>query len=136
MKKKVFIILSIVLLSIISLIIILFFIIKSNSSYQVPDGYIAEFHGGYGEVTYTTYIYKIDNSKDNYGFKYISVEYTTISYGNPQSKGKLIEKGEVGFTDEVFTVAKKNNSYSYVKLPNDNSKIYSIEEYQNMFLMD
>ena len=134
MKKKIilFIILFIILLS----GVFAFLYMKSKESYQVPEGYIAEFHGGYGEVTYTTYIYKIDNDKGNYGFEYISVEYSNISHGNPQRRGKLMEKGEVGFTDEVFEVAKKNYAYSYVKLPNDDSKIYSIDEYKKMFLKD
>lgn len=39
------------------------------------------------------------------------------------------------WTDDVFTVAEKNNAYSYVTLPND-KKTYTIEEFQSMFLMN
>ena len=134
MKRFLLFAIPIVIIGVISVFI--YVGMMKNRNYDVPEGYIAEFHGGYGEITYTTYIYKMDNGKDNYGFQYISVEYTTISNGNPQRTGMLMEKGEVGFTDEVFEVAKKNKSYSYVKLPDDNSKIYSIEDYQKMFLMD
>ena len=44
--------------------VFLFLSLKHEVEYfgsEVPDGYIAVFHGGSGEITYSTYIYKIDN---------------------------------------------------------------------------
>lgn len=54
-------------------------IIKNS---DIPDGYIAIFHGGEGERTYETYIYKIDNGHANMGFKYINVTSTKESLGS------------------------------------------------------
>ena len=111
------------------------FIVNKNKDYEVPAGYIAVFHGGQGEVTYSTYIYKIDNGKSNYGFKYISTQNTTTSYGSSTYRVKLIDKGTVEWTDDVFKIAEKNNSYSYVIIPDVASgKQYTIEEFRESFL--
>ncbi len=53
---------------------------------------------------------------------------------NEEKSRKVTKKGSVQWTDDVFKVAKENNAYSYVTLPNSD-KIYTIEEYQNMFFM-
>lgn len=99
----------------------------------IPENYIAVFNGGSGERTYSTYIYKTDNGSENSGFRYINTENTTVSYGSPNWKVKITGQGEVQWTDDVFEVAKNNFAYSYVKLPND-KKIYTIEEFQKMFI--
>ena len=108
---------------------------KEGKDQEVKEGYIAVFHGGAGEITDETYIYKQDNNEANRGFDYINTTSTTTSWGSPMWESKVTKKGSVEWTDEVFTIAKKNNAYSYVTLPNS-EKIYSIEEYQNMFLMN
>ena len=135
--KKTIIIISIILL--IAIISIVFIFKKTNInifySNEIPDGYVAVFHGGAGEITYETYIYKIDNDQANYGFEYINTTSHTVRYGSSEWTHKVTGKGKIGFTDEVFIVAKDNYAYSYVTKPND-SKIYSIEEFQSMFLMD
>lgn len=108
---------------------------KRQTNNHIPNDYIAVFNGGYGEVTYSTYIYKINNGHANYGFKYINTTNTTVSWGSPDWKIKITSRGKVTWTDEVFTIAKNNGAYSYVKLSND-TKTYTIEEFQSMFLMD
>ncbi len=102
---------------------------------EIPDNYIAVFHGGAGEIVYETYIYKVDNKQSNYGFNYINVTKTTKSYGSDEWNAKVTKRGTVSWTDEVFSVAEKNYAYSYVTLPND-SKTYTIEEFMTMFLMN
>lgn len=131
-----------ILLPLIGLIIIalvtslIFYINKSNKvSYSVPDGYIAIFHGGTGEVVFETYIYKQDNGQANSGFDYINVTKTTTSWGSPDWKAKVTKRGSVQWTDDVFEVAKQNNAYSYVTLPNGD-KTYTIERYREMFMMN
>ena len=109
--------------------------LKYQNNSDIPNDYIAIFHGGVGEQTYETYIYKIDNGHGNFGFKYINVTSTTESWGSSNWKHKINEKGEFDWTDGAFIVAKKHGAYSYVTLPNDD-KIYSIEEFQNMFIMN
>ena len=48
---------------------------------------------------------------------------------------KVTGRGKVSWTDDVFKVAKENNAYSFVRLPNDD-KMYTIEEFMTMFSMD
>lgn len=100
----------------------LFLLFKNNNN--IPNDYIAIFHGEKGSTIYKTYIYKIDNDQANYGFKYINVVNNNV-----------IEKGELSWTDEAFSVARNNNAYSYVTMPNSNKR-YSIEEFQKIFLMN
>lgn len=129
-KLIIFLIASLV---IIGLILLGIYLYKENNN--IPDNYIAVFHGGAGEVTYSTYIYKIDNGHANYGFKYINTTNTTTSWGSSTWKIKITARGEVSWTDDVFVVAKENNAYSYVKIPNSD-KVYSIEEFMKIFLMN
>lgn len=102
---------------------------------EVPKDYIAVFHGGAGELTYSTYIYKIDNGQANYGFRYINTTNTTKHWGSPEWNIKITDKGKFSWTDGAFKVAKENNAYSFVTLSND-EKIYTIEEFQSMFIMN
>lgn len=102
---------------------------------KIPDGYIAVFHGGSGEITYETYIYKINNKQANSGFNYVNVTKTTTHWGSSEWNTKITKSGSVQWTDNVFEVARENNAYSCVTLPNSN-KIYTIEEYMQMFLMN
>ena len=102
---------------------------------KIPDGYIAVFHGGSGEITYETYIYKINNKQANSGFNYVNVTKTTTHWGSSEWNTKITKSGSVQWTDNVFEVARENNAYSCVTLPNSN-KIYTIEEYMQMFLLN
>lgn len=135
MKRKLKIIVVVVI--IIMLLIVGSFAIlnKRNVHNNIPENYIAIFHGGVGEQTYETYIYKIDNGQANYGFKYINVTSTTETYGSPNWIQKITDRGEFDWSEGAFTVAEKNGAYSYVTLPND-STIYTIEEFQIMFIMN
>lgn len=135
MKSKKIWLVGLVLVVIVSIIGVRFFSYSKDEDNNIPEDYIAVFNGGVGEVTYSTYIYKIDNGHANYGFKYINTTNTTVSWGSSEWKSKVTGRGEVTWTDEVFSVAKKNGAYSYVMLPND-SKTYTIEEFQIMFTMD
>lgn len=106
-----------------------------EKSDEIPSDYIAVFHGGSGEITYETYIYKVDNGHPNSEFKYINVTSTTESFGSTNWTHKITGRGEFMWTDGAFAVAYEHGAYSYVTLPN-NSKRYTIEEYQSMFLMN
>jgi hypothetical protein len=102
---------------------------------EIPEGYLFVLHGGSGEVTKSTYIYKIDNGHANMGFKYINTENHTESWGSSEWITKIVDEGEFDFTDGAFVVAKKHGAYSYVVEPG-NDKTYTIEEYQNRFIMN
>ena len=118
-------------------VVLLFLVFKKDVYYgdEISEDYIAVFHGGTGEITYSTYIYKIDNGQANYGFEYINTTNTTKFWGSSEWKVKITDKGKFNWTDGAFTIAKKNNAYSYVKIPGD-KKTYSIEEFQSMFIMN
>lgn len=130
MKNK---IIALILIIIVIVLAILFCVtLNKNESDKIPNDFIATFYGDDNKKVYATYVYKIDNKQDNYGFKCINVVITTKLF---KTITKILETKEVSFTDDVFITAKENNAYSYVKIPNDNKK-YSIEEYQSMFLMN
>ena len=133
-NKKVFwfVVILIIVIFIVSYIIVT---INQNNNDKIPDDYIAVFHGGSGEITYETYIYKINNEDANSGFDYVNVTKTTTYWGSTKWNTKITKCGSVQWTDNVFEVAKENNAYSYVTLP-DSDKIYTIEEYMQMFLMN
>lgn len=133
-NRKVFwsVVILIIVIFIVSYIIVT---INQNNNDKIPDDYIAVFHGGSGEITYETYIYKINNEYANSGFDYINVTKTTTYWGSTEWNTKITKRGSVQWTDNVFEVAKENNAYSYVTLP-DSDKIYTIEEYMQMFLMN
>lgn len=131
MKKKYIIILIIV--AVVLLIIGTIFLLSGkNLDNNIPNNYIAVFHGGSGEETYETYIYRKKTNTTNYGFKYINVVSRTESYGSTEWEHKVTGKGDFDWTDDAFTIAKKNNAYSYVTIPGDD-KHYTIEEYQKRF---
>ena len=134
MKKKVIIGVSILLCV---LLVMVCFLAKNYSTGKetISTNYIAVFHGGVGEITYETYIYKINNGHANSGFKYVNVTSTTKSWGSSEWDSRITKKGKCQWTDDVFKIAKENNAYSYVTVP-DNNKIYSIEEFEKVFLMD
>lgn len=132
MKKKTIMIIIVIVFLIVIAGIAYPLLLKNNN---IPNNYIAVFHGGSGEMTHSTYIYKINNGHDNYGFKYINTENTTKSYGSSEWIIKKTKEGTVTWMDDVFKVAYENNAYDYVQLPND-SKTYTIEEFQDMFLMN
>jgi hypothetical protein len=106
-----------------------------TSRYSSYDDEIATFHGGSGEVTYETVIYKVPNGQYNMGFKYENKTCTTKSWGSTEWDCRTTKTGEVTWTDDVFTVAQNNGAYSYVTRPND-SKTYSINEFAEIFIMD
>jgi len=134
MKNKKMIFIGITLVVIVLILSVTVYVYKYNSS-NIPNDYIAVFHGGAGEITYSTYIYKIDNDQANYGFKYINTTNTTKHWGSSEWNVKITKRGEFDWTDGAFIVAKKNNAYSYVTIPNSD-ETYSIEEFQGMFIMN
>ena len=129
-------------LSIISFFIVLLFlfyilyVLLFNTKYDyVKDGYVAVFHGGSGEITYSTYIYKIDNGQSNIGFEYINTVSMTASWGSTEWKQEVVGSGEFSFTDGAFSVAKKHGAYDYVIDAYTNER-YTIDEYMSKFIMN
>lgn len=128
-KKKIY--MMIILLILITIASYISFTKFINKTTKIPDDYIVVFYGITDEIIYSTYIYKMENGYENYGFEYIS---TMKSSESSKENLKIIDKGNIVWTDEIFTVAKKNNAYSYVK--SSDGKICSIEDFMGIFVMD
>ncbi len=108
---------------------------NKDESLLIPDNYIAVFHGGSSELTYETYLYKIENGIDHHGFKYINVLCTTKKWGSKEVIRRITEKGKIDDMDEIIMVSKKNHADSYVTTP-FSDKIFTILEYQELFILN
>ncbi len=124
-NKKIF---WMIIILIIICLVISFVLLYLNKNNKIPDDYIAIFNGGSGEITYKTYVYQKSDSK----FYYINVTSTTVSWGSDETTDRVTKRGTVYSKDKIFEVAKKNNSYSYVNLKDNES--YTIEEFKKIFL--
>ena len=102
---------------------------------DIPEDYIFVFHGGAGEMTYYTYIYKIDNNQANYGFEYINTVNVTKSWGSTETESKVIKRGKVDWTDSVFSVAKEHGAYDYV-VTASGENITDINKLMERFIMN
>ena len=131
-RINVIIVLSIILFVLFILNITLY---KTNKYDHVKDGYIAVFYGGSGEVTYSTYIYKIDNGKANMGFEYINTINSTKSWGSSDWNSEVVSSGEFDFTDGAFIIAKKHGAYDYV-IDSYTNQRFTIDEFQDRFIMN
>ncbi|MGN0580114.1 MAG: hypothetical protein ACI4JE_04505 [Ruminococcus sp.] len=107
---------------------------ENKESQTVKDGYIAVFHSDEKNMIHETYIYKIDNDAENYGFDYINVVRNRVTESD-YADVNITGQGSVQWTDDVFKAAKDNKAYSYVTMPDD-EKNYTIDEFMNMFLMN
>ena len=132
-KNKIKIIIILFIVIILGVIITFLCLSRNNNNIQIPNDYLAVFQGGSGEITYSTYIYKLDNEKKDSGYKYINTTNTTTSWGSSDWNINKTEEGTVVFAKDLFRIAEENNAYSYVELPN-NKETYTIEEYQEMIL--
>lgn len=133
MRRKVAIITIIILVILVNIVVFITLKSESFKENNIPENYVAVFHGGSGEQTYETYIYKIENGKNNYGFEYINTTTTTIRYGSTISESKITKKGSFDWTDEAFKIAEDNFAYSHVSVPGDDN-IYTIEEFKKIFI--
>ena len=118
-----------------------YFYVDSQKSQSTEEGntqnskLVATFHGGSSEKTYETEIYKDDNGHANMGFTYINYECSTKRWGSSEIVRTVTGRGAFTWTDGAFEIARKNNAYSYVTVP-DSSRTYSIEDFQSIFIMD
>ena len=92
----------------------------------VEEGCIAVFHGGVGEQTYETYVYK-----DDKGFSYVNVVSTTVSWGSPVCEQKKKSRGSGKSAEEIIKIAENHGADSFVTFPDD-SNPHSINEFMDM----
>ena len=92
---------------------------------QIEDGYIAVLHGGVGERTYETYVYKTEN-----GYRYFNVTSTTVSWGATEWSHKVNDYGYTDSKEEIVRRAKAHGADQFVTYGNDTTP-YPIEDFLN-----
>ena len=127
MKKKGIMITVAIIIVLASISLTIMFLPKGESQVEIPEGYIAVFNGGAGEIVYRTYFYRDGNK-----YKYINVTSMTESWGSPEWNDKITKKGKVSSIEKVFEVAEKNYANSYVRVPNED-ETYTLEEFKVLF---
>ena len=95
-----------------------------EDDYQIPDGWIASFRNGAGEIMMETFVYA-----DNNGYKCINVQATTVSWGSTQWKNSFKSEMTAGDKDEVMEIAKKFGSDGFVIFPDDLNKACDVGEF-------
>ena len=69
------------------------------------------------------------------GFEYINTVNNTVSWGSSEWESEVVSSGVFDFTDGAFIVARKHGAYDYV-IESATNKMFTIEEYQDRFLMN
>ena len=95
-----------------------------EDDYQIPDGWIASFKNGAGEIMMETYVYADPN-----GYKCINVQSTTVSWGATKWKNHFKSEMTVDNKDAVITVAKNFGSDGFVLFPDDLNKACDVGEF-------
>jgi len=124
-QKKIVAIACSIVFFIICCIVIFFF--KTPKPQTIPDNYIAIFHGGVGELTHETYVYKINDP--DYNYVYINTESHTVRWGSSEWITTVTGQGKVAQANEIFSAAWSNDAYQYVSTPGNN-KTYTIKEFK------
>lgn len=92
----------------------------------LQGGYFAVLHGGGGEITHQTYVFKSDE-----GYSYINTTSTTVSWGSPQWEEKVTDKGSAKTKEDIVEIAKENGADAFVTIPED-SATYKIKDFLTM----
>ena len=103
----------------------------NNIDNTIPTDYIMIFKGESAEVVNTTYIYEIKKKK-KISYKYINTISIATTYDSSSIEEKIKKKGTITKKKKIFEIAEKHDAYSYVKYIKED-KIYSIEEFKNIF---
>ena len=82
-------------------------------------------HGGVGERTYETYVYKTEN-----GYRYFNVTSTTVSWGATEWSHKVNDYGYTDSKEEIVRRAKAHGADQCVTYGNDTTP-YPIEDFLN-----
>ena len=92
---------------------------------EIEDDYIAVLHGGVGEQTYETYVYKSGN-----GYMFYNVTSTTVSWGATEWTHKVNDYGYTDSKEEIVRRAKAHGADQCVTYDGD-TKAYPIEDFLN-----
>ncbi len=92
---------------------------------EIEDGYVAVLHGGAGERTYETYVYKTET-----GYKYFNVTSTTVSWGSTEWSHKVNDYGYTDSKEEILRRAKAHGADQCVTYGTDTTA-YPIDDFLN-----
>lgn len=95
-----------------------------EDDYQIPDGWIASFRNGAGEIMIETFVYE-----DVKGYKCINVQAITVSWGAAQWKNRFKSEMTAADKDAVMEVAKQFGSDGFVIFPDDLNKACDVGEF-------
>lgn len=95
-----------------------------EDDYQIPDGWIASFRNGAGEIMIETFVYE-----DIKGYKCINVQAITVSWGATQWKNRFKSETTAADKDAVMEVAKQFGSDGFVIFPDDLNKACDVGEF-------
>lgn len=95
-----------------------------EKDYKIPEGWIAAFKNGSGEMMRETYVYK-----DNSGYKYINVVSHTKSWGSPVWVNQFKSEGICKSKEEVLEAAGNFGSAGFMLLPGNSAKAYDINTF-------
>ena len=97
---------------------------KGAGGDEIKDGYFAVIHGGVGERTYETYVYKTD-----VGYKYVNVTSTTVSWGSPEWERKVNARGKATTREEIAKIADKHGANSFVTYDERGRDTHKVSEF-------
>ncbi|MBR6364609.1 MAG: serpin family protein [Lachnospiraceae bacterium] len=92
---------------------------------DISEDYIAVLHGGAGERTYETYVYKAGD-----GYMFYNVTSTTVSWGATEWTHKVNDYGFTDSKEEILRRAKAHGADQCMTYDDDN-KAYPIEDFLN-----
>ncbi len=95
-----------------------------EDDYKIPDGWIASFRNGAGEIMMETFVYAGTN-----GYTCINVQSTTVSWGSSQWKNRFKSEMAAADKDEVISITKGFGSDGCVIFPDDLNKACDVGEF-------
>ena len=97
---------------------------KTNGGNEIASGYYAVLHGGVGERTYETYVYRTDE-----GYKYVNVTSTTVSWGSSKWNHEVNKRGKADSREKIAEIAKKHGASQFMTYTWDQKAAHTIEEF-------
>ena len=98
--------------------------VDATGGNEIAPGYYAVLHGGVGERTYETYVYRTDE-----GYSYVNVISTTVSWGSPQWKHEVKKRGKADSREKIAEIAKKHGASQFMTYAWDTKTAHTIEEF-------
>lgn len=130
-QNEIFILSTFVIMTLIFISSLYYIKLRDNT---INNDFLVVFKGELNNNVYSTYVYenkkKVGN-KTKIEYKYINTTLTT-QLDSTNYVEKVTKKGTTKKKRKIFEIAEKNHANAYVIL-NGNFKIYSIEQFKQIF---